>query len=86
MLTMTGMMGETDAGGGGGREDAEPAAADGPAPEEEEAAAEGGDFLSFCLRWTLACRFFSSERANLRGHWSHEKGFSPVWVRTWVVR
>ena len=43
-------------------------------------------FFIFCFRCTLAWRFFSSLRANLRPHMSQEKGFSPVCVRTWVVR
>lgn len=43
-------------------------------------------FFIFCLRWTFACLFFSSDRANLRPQVSQEKGFSPVWVLTWVVR
>lgn len=43
-------------------------------------------FLSFCLRCTLACRFRSSLRANLRPQNSQENGFSPVCVRMCVVR
>lgn len=43
-------------------------------------------FLPRCFMCTLACRFFSSERANLRPQTSHENGFSPVCVRTCVVR
>lgn len=43
-------------------------------------------FLAFCFKCTFWCLFFSSLRANLRPHESHEKGFSPVCVRTCVVR
>ena len=57
-----------------------------PLPDAAAAAAILASFFIFCLRWTFACRFFSSERANLRPHTSQEKGFSPVWVLTWVVR
>ena len=42
--------------------------------------------LTRCFKWTLACRFFSSERANLRPHWSQANGFSPVCVRMCVVK
>lgn len=43
-------------------------------------------FFIFCFKCTFACRFFSSLRANFRPHTSQEKGFSPVCVRTCVVR
>jgi hypothetical protein len=39
-----------------------------------------------CLACTLACRFFSSDRANFFPQWSQWNGFSPVCVLTWVVR
>ena len=42
--------------------------------------------LAFCFKCTFWCLFFSSLRANFRPHVSHENGFSPVCVRTWVVR
>lgn len=43
-------------------------------------------FFIFCFKCTLACLFFSSLRANFLPQTSHENGFSPVCVRTWVVR
>lgn len=43
-------------------------------------------FFDFCFRCTLAWRFFSSLRANFLPQVSQENGFSPVWVRMWVVR
>ena len=39
-----------------------------------------------CLAWTFVWRLRSSERANLRPQKSQLNGFSPVCVRTWVVR
>lgn len=43
-------------------------------------------FFMRCFKWTFACLFFSSDRANLRPQVSQLNGFSPVWVRMWVVR
>ena len=34
-------------------------------------------FFDLDFAWTLACRFFSSERANFRPQLSQENGFSP---------
>ena len=35
------------------------------------------DFFDLDLAWTLACLFFSSDRANFRPHESQVNGFSP---------
>lgn len=43
-------------------------------------------FLMRCFKCTLACRFFSSDRANFRPQMSQLKGFSPVCVRMCVVK
>lgn len=43
-------------------------------------------FFIFCFKCTLACLFFSSLRANFFPQTSQEKGFSPVCVRTCVVK
>ena len=42
------------------------------------AAAAAAPLRPLVLAWTLACRFFSSDLANLRPQISHVKGFSPV--------
>lgn len=39
-----------------------------------------------CFSWVFACRFISSDRANLWSQCSQAKGFSPVWVRRCVVK
>lgn len=43
-------------------------------------------FFSFCRRCILVCLFLSSLLANFLSQISQAKGFSPVWVRMWVVR
>lgn len=42
--------------------------------------------LSFCFTCTFMWRFFSSLLANFLLQVSQLNGFSPVWVRLWVVR
>ena len=47
---------------------------------------EAFSFFPFGFECTFACRFFSSLRAKFLPHSSHVNGFSPVCVRTCVVK
>ncbi len=43
-------------------------------------------WLGTLITWVLLCFFIWLSWENDLGHWSHIKGFSPVWNLLWVLR